>query len=70
MIEECFGEICPIPFLKFEKIFKEINTGENFTIIVDHSCAKVKIENFCKNKNIRFKIFEPINGIWEITVWK
>ncbi|CAM3130970.1 sulfurtransferase TusA family protein [Streptobacillus ratti] len=70
MIEECFGEICPIPFLKFERIFNEIEIGENFTIIVDQSCAKVKIENHCKYKNIRFKTIEPINGIWEITVWK
>ncbi|CAM3232917.1 sulfurtransferase TusA family protein [Streptobacillus felis] len=70
MIEECFGEICPIPFLKFEKIYNNLNEGEKFTIIVDHSCAKVKIENHCKNLQIKVEIVEPINGIWEITVWK
>ncbi len=68
MIEECFGEICPIPFLKFEKIFNNIHSSENFTIIVDNSCPKVKIEEHYKNKGIKLEIFELINGIWEITI--
>lgn len=70
MIYECFGEICPIPFLKFERYLFNLKKDEKFTMIIDHSCAKVKIENYCKDNKIKFEIVEPLNGIWEITVYK
>lgn len=64
-IVDCLGEICPIPFLIFNKKLKE---SKEFTIVVDHSCAKEKIETYCKNNNINFFTNEPFNGIWEITI--
>lgn len=62
---DCLGEMCPIPFLKFKDY---LENKKNFIIVVDHSCAKDRIEKFCKNNNIKYSIIEVLNGVWEIEI--
>jgi len=63
---DCFGDICPIPVLKVEKEMQELNKGEQFMLVTDHSCVVKSIME--KYKNIT--IDEPMNGVWEITFTK
>ncbi len=63
---DCFGDICPLPVIKVEKQLREMNKGESFMLITDHSCVKESIID----KYPDAIIVEPMNGVWEITFIK
>ncbi len=64
---DCFGEICPIPVLRIEEEIKNANAGDSFMIVVDHSCVVQSIKDKYSSPNIKMKIDEVMNGVWEIT---
>ena len=65
-IIDCFGDICPIPMIKIEKQLKSMISGDEFMIIVDHSCTIEAIKNKYLRKTNEIKIEEVMNGVWEI----
>ena len=36
---DCLGEACPIPLIKAQKKFEDLEKGDVLIINVDHSCA-------------------------------
>ncbi|MCK5811592.1 MAG: sulfurtransferase TusA family protein [Clostridiales bacterium] len=66
-IIDCFGEICPIPVLRIEEEIKKANAGDFFMIVVNHSCVVQSIKDKYSSPNIKMKIDEVMNGVWEIT---
>lgn len=67
---DCLGQICPVPYLLFKKELDNIHEGESLFVLIDHSCAKEKIESYCLQNRLSFSTVEPINGVWEITINK
>ena len=68
---DCFGDICPLPILKIEKKLEEIGSGEEFMLVTDHSCTVESIrQKFRKRKNVRYRIKEVMNGVWEVYIRK
>lgn len=63
---DCFGDICPIPVIKVEKQLSELEEGEQFMLVTDHSCVLKSIQD--KYNNV--VIDEPMNGVWEIIFTK
>jgi len=67
---DCFGDMCPVPILKMEKKLTEIETGEEFMLVTDHSCTVESIKHTFSKRKVGFKIEEVMNGVWEVTVKK
>ena len=67
---DCFGDMCPVPILKIEQKLKEIDSGEEFKLVTDHSCTVESIKHTYKKRNVQFKIVEVLSGVWEIYVKK
>lgn len=61
---DCLGDMCPIPMIKIENMLKSIKPGDEFMVVIDHSCALVSI----KETYSRWitTIDETMIGIWEI----
>jgi len=67
---DCFGDMCPVPILKIEQKLKEINAGEEFKLVTDHSCTIESIKHTYEKRNVEFKIVEVLSGVWEVYVKK
>ena len=67
---DCFGEICPIPILRIQQYLDEIDIGEEFMVVVDHSCSIEAIRNKYTDDNINIRIDEVMNGVWEVFIKK
>ena len=67
---DAFGEMCPIPVLRIQDELQNLEAGSSFMIVVDHSCVVESIKDKYKNKSIKMKIDEVMNGVWEITFTK
>lgn len=65
-IIDCFGDICPIPILKIERELESIEAGQEFMIVVDHSCTIEAIKNKYQDSKNEIRIEEVMNGVWEI----
>ena len=67
---DCFGDICPIPILKIEHMLADIDAGESFMVVVDHSCTIEAIRDKYGKKKHEISIDEVMNGVWEIVITK
>lgn len=67
---DCFGDFCPVPILKIEKKLKEINSGDEFTLVTDHSCTIESIKEIYSKRNVEFRTEEVMNGVWEVYMKK
>lgn len=67
---DCFGDICPIPLLKMQNELDQIQVGDSFMMVVDHSCVIESIKEYLDKRNLTFEVDEVINGVWEITITK
>ncbi len=69
-IIDCFGDYCPVPILRIREQLKNIEVGESFVLVSDHSCVVSNARNTFSKENVKLDVFEPMNGVWEITVTK
>lgn len=67
---DCFGDICPVPLLKIQNQLKNIDDGDTFMIVVDHSCVVESIDDYYKTTRHKIDAVEVINGVWEISITK
>ena len=65
-IIDCFGDICPIPILKIENELKKMKAGDEFMVVVDHSCTIEAIKNKYLTEENEVRVEEVMNGVWEI----
>ena len=65
---DCLGEICPVPIMKVQKNMVDIQAGEVYKLITDHSCTYNNVKEFCKVHQLNYKADEVMNGVWEITI--
>ena len=61
------GELCPVPLIKAEKIWKKLRSGETIEIWTDYELSKERI--LTKYKNFVVSC-EEINGFWRIVLRK
>ena len=69
-IIDCFGDYCPVPILRIKEQLKKIKAGESFVLVSDHSCVVSNARSTFSEDEVRLEVFEPMNGVWEITVTK
>ena len=67
---DCFGDICPIPLLKLHMEIDQMQPGESFLMVVDHSCVIENIREDLSKSVLSYSINEVLNGVWEINVTK
>lgn len=67
---DCLGLICPVPIIKAKIEYKKLNTGDSITIISDHSCTTISINDVFKKINCSIDVCEEIPGVWSITITK
>ena len=67
---DCFGDFCPLPLLKARKEMEELDHGESFMLVTDHSCVVESISDHFNSTKYDLAIYEAINGVWEITIKK
>lgn len=64
---DCFGDICPLPIIKIENELKEVQPGDEFMLVTDHSCTLESIRHkYSGSLNARIRIEEVMNGVWEV----
>lgn len=67
---DCLGDMCPVPIMKLMKHEKELSKGVKIMLVTDHSCTAESVKNYCQTKKLELQIVEPINGIWEMYIYK
>lgn len=67
---DCFGEICPIPIIKIENELKNMQLGDEFMLVTDHSCTIENIREIYTKRGMIENIDEVMNGVWEVTIVK
>lgn len=68
---DCLGDICPLPIFKLQNSDHLQNSGDSIKLITDHSCTVESVRSYCKLNHLTIlDVFEPINGVWEITIQK
>lgn len=67
---DCFGEICPIPIIKIENELKNMQLGDEFMLVTDHSCTIENIREIYSKRGMIENIDEVMNGVWEVTIVK
>jgi tRNA 2-thiouridine synthesizing protein A len=67
---DCFGDMCPLPVLKADRMLKKIAPGESFVLVTDHSCVVQSVEDKYKHRKVSITFTEVMNGVWEITFKK
>lgn len=67
---DVMGEMCPLPILRSEKIFKTLKAGDTLIITSDHSCTVKAVPlHFAKYK-AKTDINQVAKGIWQISIMK
>jgi TusA-related sulfurtransferase len=67
---DCFGDICPVPLIKIQHQLDELNDGDSFMLVVDHSCVVESISEYYDDTKHVIELDEVMNGVWEITITK
>lgn len=67
---DCLGDICPVPIIKLKSEQTRIEGGATVMLVTDHSCTVESIRNFCCKHGYQLSEEEPINGVWELTIWR
>lgn len=63
---DCFGDICPVPILKIENQLADMNPGEEFLLVTDHSCTLEAIKQKYTRHDVKISVEEVMNGVWEV----
>lgn len=66
----CLGDFCPIPSIKTQMAYKNLDIGNKIVLTTDHSCAPSNIKDALENDNCNIHVKEVVSGIWEITIKK
>lgn len=66
----CFGDFCPLPLLKAKQESKNLDVGESFMLVTDHSCVMEGLIEYFQRFSFDLSIDEVLNGVWEITITK
>ncbi len=61
------GELCPVPLIKTEKIWRELQNGETLEVWTDYELSKERILTKYKNFVVTC---EKINGFWRVVLRK
>ncbi len=67
---DCLGDICPIPIMKLQVNLKQIQNGQKYMLVTDHSCTLTSVADFCKKHHFTYDSTEVMNGVWEIIISK
>ncbi len=68
---DALGEMCPIPIIRAEKIFRKIAVNDRVVLETDHSCSLSSVTNHFKSKyNYSHEVVEVEDGIWQIIIIK
>ena len=67
---DCLGDMCPIPLMKLNQHLNLLGSGEPLMLITDHSCVLESVTLYCRQRGLRFRVQEPMNGIWELIIEK
>ena len=67
---DALGEICPVPNLRAQSKYKELNPGDVLILETDHSCAATNIVNDMRKRGVWAKSQEIDNGIWQVIIKK
>lgn len=66
----CLGDICPVPIMKLMNYEKQLSIGGEIMLVTDHSCTAESVKKYCHSKKLMLEIVEPINGVWEMYIYK
>lgn len=70
MVElDCLGDMCPVPMLKLKQC-RMLKDGEQIKLITDHSCVCENITDYCKKLKLNLRVEEPVNGVFEMYIFK
>lgn len=69
-ILDVLGEMCPLPILRSDKLFKTLQQGDKLVVVTDHSCAMKGIPLHFKKLPAEIQISQAAKGIWKITIEK
>lgn len=67
---DVLGEMCPLPILRSDKLFKTLLPGDRLIVVTDHSCAMKGIPLHFKKLPAETQISQVAKGIWEIVIEK
>lgn len=60
------GEVCPIPLLKTQRKFQELQPGDILVVETDFSRSVRNIIEWAERKGIKFTLEDLENGVWQI----
>lgn len=67
---DVLGEMCPLPILRSDKLFKTLAPGDRLVVVTDHSCALKGIPLHFKKLQAETQISLVAKGIWQIIIEK
>jgi len=67
---EIWGEMCPIPLIKAQKMMKTMEVGDVLVMETEHSCTSRGIVVWAQKNNYPVVETEVANGIWRLEVTK
>ena len=67
---ECLGEACPVPLIKAQKKFEDLEKGDVLIINVDHSCTIKNIPEWAQEISWNCEVEEINEGEWNIIIEK
>jgi len=67
---DVLGEMCPLPILRSDKLFKALLPGDKLVVVTDHSCAMRGIPLHFEKLQAQTQISQVAKGIWEIIIEK
>ncbi|HZK61931.1 MAG TPA: sulfurtransferase TusA family protein [Anaerovoracaceae bacterium] len=66
----CLGDVCPVPIMKLIEYENELSEGIKIMLVTDHSCTAESVKNYCHSCKLKLEVVEPINGVWEMYIYK
>lgn len=67
---DCLGEACPVPLLKVQKKWADLQRGDVLIVNIDHSCALKNIPEWARKEGQNVEVEEVDDGLWDIYIEK
>jgi len=67
---DVLGEMCPLPILRSDKVFKTMAPGDKLIVTTDHSCAMKGVPLHFRKFPARTEVIPVARGIWKIIIEK
>lgn len=67
---DAMGEMCPLPILRSDRVYKKLNKGDTLVVLTDHSCALKALPQHFTRYRTEPKVEEVARGIWKIYIRK